>query len=133
MTAFDIASSGMAAHRAEMDLIAQNIAHAGATTASGAQYRERRAVFEPADDGSFASAFSDAASALRDVDPIEPADEPLGGVRYAGYVEGDASSPDVDPIVQMVSLVAAGRAYDADVAALIDAHSLRVAGSGLKD
>jgi len=147
-SAFDIAASGMAVHRAEMDVIAENIANAGTTRAgSGAPYRERQAVVEPAGPDSFASIFADAASMDDDADAPE-------GVQLAGIVESDApaqyrfdpanpfaiaqgphrgsvAEADVDPIEQMVSLVSAGRAYDADVAALQAAKQMDVEAIGV--
>jgi flagellar basal-body rod protein FlgC len=119
----------MAAHRAEMDLIAANIANAGASRAEGgAPYRPRKAVFEPSGSASFASVLADASS-----DALDGADgdfdfeaSPISGVRLAGVIESEASAPDGDPIEQMVSLVSAGRAYDADVAALQAAKQMDV-------
>jgi flagellar basal-body rod protein FlgC len=122
-SAFDIAASGMAVHRAEMDVIAQNIANAGTSRVEdGAPYRERRAVIEPAEQDSFASIFDDAMA--MDGDGAAPA-----GVRLAGIVE--SAEPDVDPIEQMVSLVSTGRAYDADVAALQAAKQMEVEAIGV--
>jgi len=147
-SAFDIAASGMAAHRAEMDVIAQNIANAGTSRADdGAPYRERRAVIEPVETDSFAAIFDDAMA--MDGDGAAPS-----GVRLAGIVESDAApqyrfdpdnpfaiaagprrgfvaEPDVDPIEQMVSLVSTGRAYDADVAALQAAKQMEVEAIGV--
>ncbi|HYK53729.1 MAG TPA: flagellar basal body protein [Candidatus Eremiobacteraceae bacterium] len=138
-SAFDIAASGMAAHSAEMDLIAENIANAGVSKADGTEYRPRMPVFEPAGDGSFASAL---ASALGSdptgdfsLDPADAGDAAFGfaafgepapqPVRLAGIAVSPASDGD-DSIGQMVSLVAAGRAYDADVAALQAAKQMDV-------
>lgn len=152
VSAFDIAASGMAVHRAEMDLIAENIANAGtARTQVGAPYRTREAVVEPAAATQFASVLDDAAWALSDggSDDINDASDAPVGVRFAGIVESDSppqyrydpgnpyalasgprrgfvAEPDVDPIEQMVSLVSTGRAYDADVAALQAAKQMDV-------
>ena len=112
-TAFDIASSGMAAHRAEMDVIAQNIANAATIRADGSgPYRARHVVFEPTAGNAFAAAMTDVASAFGMMDSpsafgtmdaasstfaIEPVDgagldaQDAVGVRVAGIVESDAS------------------------------------------
>jgi len=141
-SAFDIAASGMAAHRAEMDLIAENIANAGVSKADGTQFRPRVPVFEPAGDGSFSSALASAlGSDATDptgglaLDPADTGDSAFGlaifgepapqPVRLAGVTVLPASDAD-DSIGQMVSLVAAGRAYDADVAALQAAKQMDV-------
>lgn len=142
-SAFDIAASGMAAHRVEMDLIAENIANAGLSRTAGTAFRPRVPVFEPAGDASFASALESALGS----DPSDPfaldaVDGPGDGgspsfglalfdgappqpVRLAGVAASPASAAD-DSISQMVSLVAAGRAYDADVAALQAAKQMDV-------
>jgi len=163
-SAFDIAASGMAAHRAEMDLIAENLANAGASRADGTQFRPRSAVFASGNGDTFATALDSALggepTSLAGLDDMPPADFALafsasggddGGiaghdsdffgddepqpVRLAGIVEartvtpaaGNARAADaleldngVDSIGQMVSLVAAGRAYDGDVAAFLE-------------
>lgn len=138
-SAFDIAASGMAAHRAEMDLIAENIANAGVSRADGSQYRPRVPVFEAAGDTSFASALETAIGADPSgafaSNPFDESDSTFGfapfderapqPVRLAGVSESSASETD-DSIGQMVSLVAAGRAYDADVAALQAAKQMDV-------
>jgi len=154
-SAFDIASSGMAAHRLEMDVIAANLANADTASANGVPYRMQTAVFEPAAGPENGSTFSDALDlagalsvGLDDDDGADPFALPAG-VRFAGVEESEApaqyrydpgnpaalnSGPhrgfvalsNVDPIEQMVSLVAAGRAYDADVAALQAAKQMDV-------
>lgn len=138
-SAFDIAASGMAAHRAEMDLIAENIANAGVSRADGSQYRPRMPVFEPAGDTSFAAALETALgtdpSGAFALDSADAGDSALGfalfseqapqPVRLAGVSVSRASEAG-DSIGQMVSLVAAGRAYDADVAALQAAKQMDV-------
>jgi flagellar basal-body rod protein FlgC len=104
-SAFDIAASGMAAHRAEIDIIAENLANAGTAAADGtAPYRARSAVFEPArpDEAfSFADALSGAlefspafdfpsngGSAASDEFALSD-DATSRGVRLAGVVESD--------------------------------------------
>lgn len=138
-SAFDIAASGMAAHRAEMDLIAENIANAGVSRADGSLYRPRMPVFEPAGDASFAGELEMALGADQSdafaLDPDGRGVSPFGfalygeqapqPVRLAGVSVSPVSDAD-DSIGQMVSLVAAGRAYDADVAALQAAKQMDV-------
>jgi flagellar basal-body rod protein FlgC len=140
--AFDIAASGMAAHRAQLDVIAENLANANSVGANGAPYRARTALIEPLEtvadpldggDFSFADALDaatgdSASDAFFDLDvPAQPA-----AVRVAGIVDsasgprGSASAAGVDPIGQMVELLATGRAYDADVAALQAAKQMDV-------
>jgi flagellar basal-body rod protein FlgC len=143
-SAFEIAASGMAAHRAEMDLIAQNIANADLTAASGRPFRPHAAVVAPSDDPTFADALGSALSvATSSTFGMSEADDPVGEgwagdafaaafgggyapqpVRVAGVIDEPSTGPEargeagIDSISEMVSLVSAGRAYDADVASL---------------
>lgn len=150
-TAFDIAASGMAAHRAEMDVIAENIANAG-LAGRARQFHPHAAVFAPSSDATFADALGSAlgaqpsgfslesgafatADAFAGDDPFAPAfgdaysPQP---VRFAGVVDEQATSSrargddGADSIGEMVALVAAGRAYDADVASLQAAKQMDV-------
>lgn len=152
MRAFDIAASGMSAQRIQMDVIAQNLANANVERADGVPFRARSALFEPASVGmqsaadfeqTLAAAAGDFDVSLDD-DDGEPAGVRLAGLieqptqpqyRYdpgnplavtsgahAGYVETDA----IDPIAQMIGLITAGRAYDADVSALQAAKQMDV-------
>jgi len=141
-SAFDIAASGMAAHRAEMDLISENIANAGVSRADGTVFHPRALVLETAGDGSFANALDSAIGAyptggfaFDDADGLDDGDTAFGfasfgdgspaPVRVASIVTKPGAGGD-DSIDQMVSLVAAGRAYDADVAALQAAKQMDV-------
>ena len=131
---YEIAASGMTAQRTQMDLIAENLANAGVVRADGSVFRPKTAVVESA--GQFESAMDDAATFADYQDAVQPA-----GVTVAGIVElprepqyrfepgnpyaeksgthrGYVALPDVDPIEQMIALVASGRAYDADVSML---------------
>jgi len=141
---YEIATSGMAAQRMQMDLIAANLANAGVVRADGGVFHPKTAVltsssaFEPvlrtAALGDGEDSFGEFAFA------DEPADAQAGvtvadivtqerGPQYrfdpgnpfaakGGAHKGYVMLPDVDPIEQMVALVASGRAYDADVSML---------------
>lgn len=119
--AFDIAASGMSFHRAQIDALAQRIAAAG-TSAPGTTAAPSAPQPASAGDLSFAdlldgSPFESAFSFALDGD--DPSQQP------AAAAFGAAPDSD-DPIQQMVSLVAAGRAYDADVASLQAAKQMDV-------
>ena len=141
-SAFDIAASGMAAHRAEMDLIAENIANAGIARADGTTYQPRAQVLEPAGADSFASVLDSALGSYPtgSLAPDEPGGVDDGDAAFGlalfgegapapvrvGAIVSKPDSGDDDSIDEMVSLVAAGRAYDADVAALQAAKQMDV-------
>lgn len=140
---YDIAASGMAAQRTQMNLIAENLANAGVVRADGGIFRARTAVFENAatfsgalgraldtddqifDGPSLSDEASDGPAGVAVSDIVTPQTAPQfrydPGNPYAqrtGAHKGYVALPDIDPIEQMISLVGAGRAYDADVAML---------------
>jgi flagellar basal-body rod protein FlgC len=126
-SAFDIAASGMAAQRIQMDVIAANLANADARRSDGAPYSPQTAVFESADLTDPATSFTDVLDAATS-DGFEQIsfDDASGpaGVRFAGLV--DHPNEPADPISQMIALVSAGRAYDADVSALQAAKQMDI-------
>lgn len=126
VSAFDIAASGMAAQRAQMDVIAANLANADVKRSDGAAYRAQTAVFETANadaTASFADALDVASGDGFEQISFDDSSAPAG-VRFAGLANG--SNEPVDPISQMIALVSTGRAYDADVSALQAAKQMDV-------
>ena len=126
---FNISGSGLTAQRLRLDVIADNIANVSTTrTESGEPYRRRTVVMESAGNPSFADVYSDAL------------DETSGaGVRVAAIVEDpsdfklsyDPTNPDagadgyvrlpnVELVTEMVDLIGAQRAYEAN-ATVMDA------------
>jgi flagellar basal body rod protein FlgC len=139
-TAFDIAATGMAAERTAMDVIAQNLATGGTAGRVPRESSAAETAFVPA---SFSSALDDALS----IGDSPDVGMPLGGDLQSASTFSDAEvelgvgddSPALpaaaaagsDPIGQMIALVATGRAYDADVAALQAAKQMDVEASDI--
>ena len=121
---FAIAASGMSAQRMRMNVLASNIANAQSTvTPEGGPYRRRSVLFAEAVSHAFG----------RNTDPA-------GGVRVAGVVremvddkafsrvfdpghpqadeEGWVLMPNIHVMAEMVNLMEATRAYDANVTML---------------
>lgn len=117
----DIAASGLSAQRLRMETVASNLANAGTTrTPEGGPYRRRDVVF-----AATATPFRDALDgALRQVsvvNVVEDASPPR--MRFEpGHPDADAQGfvayPNVDPVVEMVNLLGAARAYEANVTVL---------------
>jgi len=127
---FEISGSGLTAQRLRMDVVANNIANVNTTrTAEGGPYKRQRVVFEPRrEENQFllplageakrkqmttqgvrvVAVSSDPAPARKVYDPGHP------DANAQGYVE----MPNVDPVTEMVDLMAATRAYEANVAAI---------------
>lgn len=133
--ALEASASALTAERLRMELIAQNLANAHSTrTADGGPYRRQVAIFAPR------AAFGDllraalarqlpvavagrAALAPAGVQVVGVVEDPspLRRIYDPGHPDADAEGyvtlPNVDPVEEMVNLVAATRAYEANVAA----------------
>ena len=116
--ALNIAASGLSAERLRMEVVANNIANASVThTPEGGPYRRRDVVFETVLAG------------------VQPNGDPhFGGVKVAGLVtdpselprihhpghpdadaDGFVSMPNVQLPIEMVNLITASRAYEANL------------------
>jgi flagellar basal-body rod protein FlgC len=124
-----ISASGMSAERLRMDVIADNLANADTTRdINGDPYRRKQVVLEATSAGQFSQLLASA--------PGGSAGAP-GGVRVAGIVadpsalrrvydpghpdadgEGYVTLPNVSPVAEMVDLISASRAYEANVTAM---------------
>lgn len=130
--AIDSAASGLTAERLRMDLISNNIANVNTTrTAEGGPYKRQLAVFAPRDgETSFQSMLSkkmDTGKGVRVVgitrdnapnrkvyDPGHP------DANQDGYVE----MPNVNIVSEMVDMITASRAYEANVTSVNTAKSM---------
>ena len=121
--AFNISSTGLTAERLRMEVVANNIANASVTqTPEGGPYRRKDVVFETA--MTRASVFQDGSHATTG----------LNGVSVVGIVEdssefqrvynpshpdadkdGFVSLPNVNLPIEMVNLITATRAYEANL------------------
>jgi len=122
---FDIASSGMAAQRLRVQLIASNIANSETTrTKDGGPYRRRDAVFE-AQDLSFSGALAQAGVRVA---AIRTSQEPFLTRYEPGHPDADANGvvryPNVNPVEEMVNLTEASRAFEANIAVVRAAKAM---------
>lgn len=121
--AMQISSSGLTAERFRLDLIANNIANAHSTrTEDGGPYRRRSAVFAEQ---------MDAARRNRQgvrVVSVSEDQTPPRLVYEPGHPDADASGyvayPNVNVIQEMVDMITATRAYEANVTSLNAAKSM---------
>lgn len=123
---FAISAAGMALERARVEVAALNLANAHSTPAPGQPaYRPLRVVATPAFSGLMGAA---PATSARPDFRLEPAAVIPRLVHEPGHPLADArgfvSYPGVDPAGEMVSLLAASRAYEANLAALATARHL---------
>jgi len=127
MESFSISASGMTAERLRMDVIANNIANANTTrTAEGGPYRRQEVVYSSGGDNfadQLASMMGSQTSTLHgvNVEGIVQDTTPFKQVFDPGHPDANAqgyvSMPNIDTVSEMVDMMSAQRAYEADVAA----------------
>jgi flagellar basal-body rod protein FlgC len=121
----DIASTGMAAQRLRVQLIASNIANSETTrTKDGGPYRRKDAIFQAQDMG-FSGALANAGVRVAS---IRTSQEPFITRFEPGHPDADAdgvvSYPNVNPVEEMVNLTEASRAYEANIAVVRAAKAM---------
>ena len=133
--AMDSSASGLTAERLRLELIANNIANANTTrTPEGGPYRRQVAIFAPRQSSGFAAllarwrgraeapgegvrvvgVMADQAPTKRKHDPGHPDADAEGYVEY----------PNVDVVTEMVDMISATRAYEANVKAIEAAKTM---------
>jgi len=123
--AFAISASGLAAHRLRMDVISANLANAQSTsTPEGGPYKRQDVVLEAVPQVGFDDLLADQGGAgtavrvariVKDQQPPRKSYDP--GHPHADK-DGYVSLPNVNVVTEMVDLMAATRAYEANVAAI---------------
>ena len=139
--AIDISGSGLSAERLRMDVTAENLANAQTTRGpNGGPYRRKEVVLQTAQPHGFQKAL---ASAVGGSVPGAGASQQDGGVQVAGIAEdpaaprmiydpghpdanaqGYVAMPNVNPVTEMVDLISASRAYEANVTAMQTAKAM---------
>ncbi len=110
-------ASGMSAERLRLDLIANNIANVYTTrTESGGPYRRKVAVFAEALEQARSARFSGSgvkvAAVVEDDSPPKVVYDPTHPDANA---EGFVQMPNVNPVNELVDMMTATRAYEANV------------------
>ncbi|QQE11187.1 flagellar basal body rod protein FlgC [Planctomycetota bacterium] len=114
----DISTSALVAQRTRMETIAANLANADTIYNSKGEYepyRRREVVFAPGDTISGAAGGVHVQDILLDDSPLRPV--------FVGKEHPDADEngyiykPNVDPAVEQINALEAGRAYEANITA----------------
>lgn len=131
LRSFAISAAGMSVERTRVEVASLNLANAN-TLVQGAQgYQPLRALVQPATQGAYSARFGELVGA--DVLPqvrVEAAGHAPRRVLEPGHPMADAagfvSYPAVDTTTEMVSLMTALRAYEANVVAMNAARTVAV-------
>ena len=122
----EISASALTAERLRMDVVAENLANAQTTRgADGQPYRRKEVVLQERP-GSFGASLSAAMSKSNgggvEVAAVVEDQTPLKRVYDPGHPDADADGyvamPNVDTVTEMVDLIDAQRAYEANVTAM---------------
>ena len=131
MDTLAISASGMTAERLRMDVVANNLANVNTTrTPGGGPFRRQQVAIAPAGT-SFAQTLAGLSGEEADagtvtggvqVTGIVPDNRPFKRVYQPGHPDADAqgyvSLPNIDTVTEMVDMMGATRAYEANVAAV---------------
>ena len=130
--AIDASASGLTAERLRLDVISNNIANANTTrTVEGGPYRRQMVVFEPREGtASFAQVLSqqiDTGNGVRVVG-ITKDTSPTRRVYDPNHPDADANGyvemPNINIVSEMVDMMTATRAYEANVTAVNAAKTM---------
>ena len=123
-SALSVSASGMTAQRTRAELLVENLANSETTrTPAGGPYRRKDAVFSTAEEGSpFSSVFEREVGTGVEVAGILQDDREPDRRYLPGHPDADAQGyvpfPKINPAEDMVDLLGASRAYQANVAAI---------------
>jgi flagellar basal-body rod protein FlgC len=107
--AMDVSASGMTAERFRMDVISSNIANSNSVeSATNQPYRRREVVVEGGQEGVHV------VQLVEDQSPFQVKHDP-GNPR--ADAKGDVLESNIQPVTEMVDMMGASRAYEANVAA----------------
>ena len=115
-SAMRISASGLAAERFRMDVISGNIANANSVSTKGKEAYHRHSVelFGTPEGVQIGGVLQDNSPLREEVDPSNPNADKNGVVHYSN----------VNPITEMVDMLGASRAYEANVAAFNSAKGM---------
>lgn len=131
----NISASGLTAERLRMDLISENIANANTTrTPSGTPYRRKVAVFREQEASPFDAVLANASNSntssgkgveiagiMEDQSPFKKEYNPN---HPDSDEEGYVSLPNVEIVNEMINLISASRAYEANVTSVNNTKSM---------
>ncbi len=134
LNSINISASGLTAEKLRMDVISRNIANVNTTrTAEGTPYRRQVVVFREGESSTpFSEYLSDASRRIIGagvkVTGIKEDKTPFKSVYDPGHPDADENGyvkmPNVDIMTEMVNMISASRAYEANVTAINSTKSM---------
>jgi flagellar basal-body rod protein FlgC len=141
-TSIEVSATGLSAERLAMDTIANNIANVNTTrTAEGGPFKRQLVVYaqknEPTAGSSGSTDANDPARSSAGVEVVGVVNDqaPDRLIYDPSHPDADANGyvhmPNVDVVKEMVDMMAASRAYEANVTAIQEARAMGTATLGL--
>lgn len=129
LNALDISATGLTAQRTRLNVVAENLANAETTrTPEGGPYRRKLVIFGAEPSGSFGATLNAAQASIVKVQSIEESPEAPRMTHQPSHPDANADGyvmlPNINPVLEMVDLLAATRAYEANVTAVQAAKSM---------
>ena len=128
-----VSASGLTAERLRLDVISNNLANVNTTRDANGQPFRRQIVMLSSRSGGFAGALSSAQGGRApgqgvQVSSVQQDNSAFKIVHEPGHpdadVKGNVKMPNVEPIVEMVDMISATRAYEAGVTAITSAKQM---------
>lgn len=129
-TSMEVSATALAAQRVRMNLIAENLANAEVTrTPSGQPYRRKGVVLGSRDASTFdhllnAGRVPGGVEVLQVVESQTPPNLVYNPSHPDADTKGYVTMPNINPVMEMVDLISASRAYEANVTAIQIAKSM---------
>jgi len=124
LSAYAISASGMAVEKLRLDVTALNLANVNSTRGAGGALYQPLTVISTAKSGAFAAALAGATNAAlgTQVAEVRASTVPPRLVYEPGHPDADRKGfvafPGINTVHEMVTMISATRAYEANVAAL---------------
>lgn len=129
-------ATGLTAERLRMDIISKNIANANTTrTSSGMPYRRQVPIFKEKEGKTFTDFLNNAKNGNKvgngvEVSAIVEDKSPFKRIYNPGHPEADEKGyvlmPNIDIVTEMINLISASRAYEANVTSLNSSKSMAI-------
>jgi flagellar basal-body rod protein FlgC len=129
LSALDLSAAGLSAQRMRMNVLAENLANVETTRMpDGGPYRRKLVIFGAEPVAAFGQLLDAAQLSTVKVQGVVESAEPPRLVHQPSHpdanAEGFVALPNVNPLLEMVDLLAATRAYEANVTAVQAAKSM---------
>jgi flagellar basal-body rod protein FlgC len=123
LTTLAISAAGLSAQRTRMNILAENLANAETTRSEdGGPYQRKLVVLGSEPAASFGETLEAARGNLVKVQEIAPSTDPPRLVYMPAHpdanAEGYVALPNINPVLEMVDMLGATRAYEANLTAV---------------